>query len=140
MWPPGKLLLPAAPMPRVLHFLGLLRWPPATPMRAPQPPTRHAQFLCNGLEEDIQRRKLEAGAQPRSELEQLVAASGKMVLLHKLLPKLRAEGHKVLVFSQVRRARGSGLPAPARSSATCVLSAAQLTCCGLSCRHTRSSR
>ena len=29
------------------------------------------------------------------ELEQLVQASGKMVLLNKLLPKLRAEGHKV---------------------------------------------
>ena len=29
-------------------------------------------------------------------------ASGKMVLLAKLLPKLRAEGHKVLIFSQVR--------------------------------------
>lgn len=24
-----------------------------------------------------------------------------MLLLHKLLPKLRAEGHKVLIFSQV---------------------------------------
>ena len=31
----------------------------------------------------------------QSELEMLVQASGKMVLLHKLLPKLRAEGHKV---------------------------------------------
>jgi hypothetical protein len=51
--------------------------------------------LCNGLEEDIQRRRLEAGAAATSELEQLVQASGKMVLLNKLLPKLRAEGHKV---------------------------------------------
>ena len=29
--------------------------------------------------------------------------SGKMVLLDKLLPKLRAEGHKVLIFSQMVR-------------------------------------
>lgn len=31
-----------------------------------------------------------------------VMTSGKMVLLDKLLPKLRQEGHKVLIFSQVR--------------------------------------
>lgn len=33
------------------------------------------QYLCNGLEEDIQRRKLEAGLEA-SEVDQLVAASG----------------------------------------------------------------
>lgn len=32
-----------------------------------------------------------------------VMTSGKMVLLDKLLPKLRAEGHKVLIFSQMVR-------------------------------------
>jgi chromodomain-helicase-DNA-binding protein 7 len=32
----------------------------------------------------------------------LVSASGKMLLLSKLLPKLRAEGHKVLIFSQFK--------------------------------------
>ena len=31
----------------------------------------------------------------------IVACSGKMVLLDKLLPKLKAEGHRVLIFSQV---------------------------------------
>ena len=30
----------------------------------------------------------------------IVACSGKMVLLDKLLPKLKAEGHRVLIFSQ----------------------------------------
>ena len=35
--------------------------------------------------------------------EGLVMSSGKMVLLDKLLPKLRAEGHKVLIFSQMVR-------------------------------------
>lgn len=34
---------------------------------------------------------------------QMIAVSGKLVLLDKLLPKLRAGGHKVLIFSQVRR-------------------------------------
>ena len=33
----------------------------------------------------------------------LLATSGKMVLLDKLLPKLRSQGHKVLVFSQMVR-------------------------------------
>jgi chromodomain-helicase-DNA-binding protein 7 len=30
-----------------------------------------------------------------------IQTSGKMVLLDKLLPKLRAEGHKILIFSQM---------------------------------------
>ncbi len=34
---------------------------------------------------------------------QLVASSGKMVLLDKLLPKLRHGNHKVLIFSQMKR-------------------------------------
>ena len=33
-------------------------------------------------------------------VERMIAASGKLVLLHKLLPKLRREGHQVLIFSQ----------------------------------------
>ncbi|KAF8566962.1 hypothetical protein P879_08921, partial [Paragonimus westermani] len=33
----------------------------------------------------------------------LVYASGKLVLIHKLLPKLKANGHKVLIFSQMIR-------------------------------------
>ena len=33
--------------------------------------------------------------------EILIPASGKMVLLDKLLPKLQKEGHKVLIFSQM---------------------------------------
>uniref|UniRef100_A0A061RW02 Chromodomain-helicase-DNA-binding protein 7 n=1 Tax=Tetraselmis sp. GSL018 TaxID=582737 RepID=A0A061RW02_9CHLO len=57
-------------------------------------------YLCNGLEEHILHCEGKNGGQPRSELENLVAASGKMLLLDKLLPKLRAEGHKVLIFSQ----------------------------------------
>ena len=33
-------------------------------------------------------------------IERLVKSSGKMVLLDKLLPKLKADGHRVLLFSQ----------------------------------------
>ena len=52
------------------------------------------QFLCRGLEDYVTFEQQRAGQQ-LPELEQLVQASGKMVLLNKLLPKLRAEGHKV---------------------------------------------
>lgn len=33
----------------------------------------------------------------------LVQSSGKLVLISKLLPKLKADGHKVLIFSQMVR-------------------------------------
>ena len=35
-------------------------------------------------------------------LNTLLTSSGKMVLLDKLLPKLKSQGHKVLLFSQVK--------------------------------------
>jgi len=33
----------------------------------------------------------------------MVQSSGKLVLIDKLLPKLKADGHKVLIFSQMVR-------------------------------------
>ena len=39
--------------------------------------------------------KKHAAGNAGSELDLLVQSSGKMLLLHKLLPKLKAEGHKV---------------------------------------------
>ena len=54
-------------------------------------------FLIQGAENHI----LASDTGKRSATESLVFAAGKMVLLHKLLPKLRAEGHKVLIFSQM---------------------------------------
>lgn len=36
-------------------------------------------------------------------MEQLINSSGKMILLDKLLPKLKASGHKTLIFSQMTR-------------------------------------
>jgi SNF2 family DNA or RNA helicase len=35
-------------------------------------------------------------------VEKAIQASGKMVLLDKLLPKLKSEGHRVLIFSQLK--------------------------------------
>ncbi|KAJ9516015.1 hypothetical protein QJQ45_024466, partial [Haematococcus lacustris] len=65
-------------------------------------------FLCDGLEEESRMRRVikqtEAGGSATvNELELLVRASGKMVLLNKLLPKLRKEGRRVLIFSQFTR-------------------------------------
>lgn len=58
-------------------------------------------FLCDGLEDDVAARRRTAGLDT-DEISNLVQASGKMLLLHKLLPKLRSEGHKVLIFSQFK--------------------------------------
>ena len=55
-------------------------------------------YLLEGVEE------LElAGVAPLPEVihSKLIAASGKLVLIDKLLPRLRSEGHKVLIFSQM---------------------------------------
>jgi hypothetical protein len=57
------------------------------------------QFLCRGLEDHVFYQQSMAGQQ-LSEVQQLVQASGKMVLMDKLLPKLRAEGHKVRIACQ----------------------------------------
>ena len=53
-------------------------------------------WLCNGLEDDMMlKRQQSAGGSPTDTLDALVHSSGKMLLLHKLLPKLRGEGRKV---------------------------------------------
>ncbi len=41
-------------------------------------------------------------------MDRLTATSGKMVLLDKLMRKLHATGHRVLVFSQARPRAGGG--------------------------------
>jgi chromodomain-helicase-DNA-binding protein 7 len=63
-------------------------------------------FLLNGVEEDVRELERNSG-EKSSEGDFLVKASGKLVLLDKLLPRLKADGHRVLIFSQfkVRRAR-----------------------------------
>ena len=55
-------------------------------------------FLLNGVEDDF-RKSMEPD---ESEADFLAKASGKLVLLDKLLPRLQSEGHRVLLFSQFK--------------------------------------
>ena len=56
-------------------------------------------YLINGVEE----KEAAAVGAATPPIDRLVQCCGKMVLLDKLLPKLKAEGHRVLIFSQMVR-------------------------------------
>eukprot|EP00736_Rhodelphis_marinus_P006316 Rmarinus@m.22515 len=56
-------------------------------------------FLLNNVEQI----ELDAKDQPDDPYRLLIDSSGKMVLLDKLLPKLKEQGHRVLIFSQMVR-------------------------------------
>ena len=62
-------------------------------------------YLLNGAEEQIQddykNRKKDFDDDEDLYFKALTHSSGKMVLLDKLLPKLKANGHRVLIFSQM---------------------------------------
>jgi chromodomain-helicase-DNA-binding protein 7 len=58
-------------------------------------------FLINGAEAELRSTVLASG-ESLSEGDVLVRASGKLVLLDKLLPRLKEEGHRVLLFSQFK--------------------------------------
>lgn len=61
-------------------------------------------YLLNGAEDQIQYEwRLSHGEDKDSYYKNIVNASGKMVLIDKLLPKLKANGHRVLIFSQMVR-------------------------------------
>jgi SNF2 family DNA or RNA helicase len=55
-------------------------------------------YLLEGVEEMELR---DVPPSPEEIHSRLIAASGKLVLIDKLLPRLRSENHKVLIFSQV---------------------------------------
>ena len=62
-------------------------------------------FLVKGAEIEIIREAAKDESLNNSEsgyVETLIQSSGKMVLLDKLLPKLKTQGHRVLIFSQFR--------------------------------------
>lgn len=63
--------------------------------------------MCECYDAGAEEQILEELMVTRSETEKLfqtmIQASGKLVLVDKLLPKLKADGHKVLVFSQMIR-------------------------------------
>ena len=63
-------------------------------------------FLIRGAEQSIVAETREKKPELKNDdlvLQSMLDSSGKMVLLDKLLPKLRSQGHKVLVFSQMVR-------------------------------------
>lgn len=64
-------------------------------------------FSCAGAEEKIieEFRDSHGGRAdiPEMALQAMIQAAGKLVLIDKLLPKLKAGGHRVLVFSQMVR-------------------------------------
>lgn len=60
-------------------------------------------YLNRGVEERILSEIPPEQRTPETLHTQLVACSGKLVLLDKLLPRLKTEGHKVLIFSQMVR-------------------------------------
>ena len=57
-------------------------------------------FLLNGVEQDLRDQQMKDGA--LSEADFLVNGSGKLVLLDKLLPRLKENGHRLLLFSQFK--------------------------------------
>ena len=66
------------------------------------------RYLITGAEEGIVSEYQEMHKEKEKAIEDLnlsamIHASGKLVLIDKLLPKLRAGGHKVLIFSQMIR-------------------------------------
>lgn len=67
----------------------------------------HPYLLKNAEESVVKDRMADPANKGKSkeqiELEGLVESSGKMVFIDKLLPKLKSEGHKVLIFSQMVR-------------------------------------
>eukprot|EP00494_Astrolonche_serrata_P032410 UN32679 len=56
-------------------------------------------FLLKGCEDAVS----PPGTSDETSYQNLIHSAGKLVLLHKLLPKLKAEGHRVLIFSQMSR-------------------------------------
>lgn len=79
----------------------LLPWAAALPAS----PRAHIPFHLAGAEEKILEdfRKTHCPEAPDFQLQAMIQAAGKLVLIDKLLPKLIAGGHKVLIFSQMVR-------------------------------------
>lgn len=59
-------------------------------------------FVFDGARETIIKKlKEKSGGEDFSKLDMLVRTSGKLILLDKLLPRLKQDGHRVLIFSQM---------------------------------------
>ncbi len=62
-----------------------------------------ALIFAGAEEKQVEEVKALHGASHEKLFEALIHASGKLVLIDKLLPKLKAGNHKVLIFSQMIR-------------------------------------
>lgn len=61
-------------------------------------------FLIKSAEEQImQEYRGQHGDESDAQIKCMIQASGKLVLIDKLLPRLKADGHRVLIFSQMVR-------------------------------------
>lgn len=60
-------------------------------------------FLINGAEEQITQEFKETKGPDITQFQTMVQSSGKLVLIDKLLPRLKEDGHRVLIFSQMVR-------------------------------------
>lgn len=60
-------------------------------------------FLINGAEEQIMQEFRQQHGNEESSINAIIQASGKLVLIDKLLPRLKENGHRVLIFSQMVR-------------------------------------
>ncbi|EAY14498.1 F/Y-rich N-terminus family protein [Trichomonas vaginalis G3] len=58
-------------------------------------------YLVKGAEERILQDFPGANQNPSILLQAMIRASGKMILIDKLLPKLKSDGHRILIFSQM---------------------------------------
>ena len=59
-------------------------------------------FLLRGVEDELRVQEQKNNKSEWSEVNFLCKASGKLVLLDKLLPRLKKDGHRVLIFSQFK--------------------------------------
>ena len=60
-------------------------------------------FLINNAEEQITHEFRETKGPEITQFQTMVQSSGKLVLIDKLLPRLKEDGHRVLIFSQMVR-------------------------------------
>ncbi|XP_052817121.1 chromodomain-helicase-DNA-binding protein 8-like isoform X4 [Mya arenaria] len=60
-------------------------------------------YLLNGAEENILSELRQKEGREPEHIQALIQASGKFVLLDKLLPRLKQGGHRILIFSQMIR-------------------------------------
>ena len=85
----------------LLHSTISTTWQPTQPTADATDEEEVDAGYSGSIRKGRQRTQLQKQYAKRRMEEFVVPSSGKMVLLDKLLPKLKKEGHKVLIFSQM---------------------------------------